>query len=244
MAAKITTSGKVFLGILALLAILLLASSYLTPNPKPTTNIYCAPDCAPQTVPIGLPTLAKGCFINQTECQTAQASGQIQNDGRIVVGFTNSVSKVAHIGSARLLNVTVKQIYIRENNQDWISVFDGSKTFHAISLANRTAVVVDTNIPIKTYDQEKIIFGSGQIKIYSLLYNNFGNIAYTLLPGSNETVLLNQFTPSQSETTFLVFNLNGEITHTADGYVLPQNFTFSNSTFSNDQQPSNSILIS
>lgn len=224
MATKITTSGKIFIGIIALVIILLLASSYLTPNPTTTTSTTTE--------------------TSTTQTSTSGAAQTSQNDGRIVIGFTNSVSKVAHIGTAVFLNVTVKQIYIGENNQDWISVFNDSKTFDAISFANQTAVIVDTNVPIKTYNQEKIVLGSGQIKIYSLIYNNFGRIAYTLLPGSNETVISYPFTPSQNETTFLVFDLNGSITHTADGYVLSQQFTPSISTFANDQQPSNSILIS
>lgn len=224
MAAKITTSGKIFFGILALLAVILLASSYLAPNP--TTTISTTTETS----------------ITQTS--TSGAVQTSQNHGRIVIGFTNSVSKVARIGTATFLNVTIKQIYISENNQDWISVFNSSKTFNAISFANQTAVIADTNVPIKTYSQEKIVLGSGQIKIYSLLYNNFGNIAYTLLPGSNETIISYPFTPSQNETTFLVFDLNGSITHTADGYVLSQQFTPSVSTFANGQQPSNSILIS
>jgi hypothetical protein len=250
MAVKITTSGKIFIGIIALVIILLIASSYFQiPNgTKLTTNIYCVPDCSLQTVPIGVATLIKGCFINQTECQAGQTASQTENNGRILIGIKNSnisIYKIAHSGSITMLNLTIKQIYIRENNQtDWVNVFNGSKTFDIAALANQSAVVVDTIVPVKIYTQEKIVLGNGQIKIYSLLYNNFGKIPYPLLPGSNETVVSFPFTPAQNETSFLIFDLSGDITHTADGYILTSQFAPSVSTLPNGQQPENSILIS
>lgn len=251
MAVKVTTSGKIFLGIIALVIILLLASAFLQ-NPsgsKLTTNIYCVLDCSLQTVPIGVATLIQGCFVNQTQCQiAAQTPSQAENNGTIMIGFTNSnnsIYKIAHSGSIPFLNFTIQQIYIRENNQtDWINVFNGSKTFDMSSLANQSAIIADINISIKTYTQEKIVLGTGQIKIYSLLYNNFGKTAYPLIPGTNETVLSYQFIPAQNETTFLVFDFSGDITHTADGYILTPYFAPSVSTLPNGQQPENSILIS
>jgi c-di-AMP phosphodiesterase-like protein len=250
MSVKITTSGKIFLGIIAFVIILLFASFYLQ-NPsgsKLTTSIYCVPDCSSQTVPIGVATLIKGCFINQTECQAEQTASQTESNGRILIGIKNSntsIYKIAHSGSVTMLNLTIKQIYIRENNQtDWINVFNGSKTFNATNLGNRTAVIADTIVPIKTYSQEKIVLGVGQIKIYSLIYNNFGKIAYPLLPGSNETIVSFPFTPAQNETSFLIFDFSGDITHTADGYILTSQFVPSVSTLPNGQQPENSILIS
>lgn len=251
MTLKITTSGKIFFGIIILVAILFLISPYLqNPNNSPImTNIYCVPDCSPQSVPIGLPTLVKGCFINQTECQTAaQSSTQpsaSENKGRILIGFNDSIHKVPGIGSVTMLMLNVTQIYIRENNQtDWVSILDSPKNFDITTLNNQAAVVVDTTVPVKTYSQEKIILGSNQIKIYSLLFNIY-NKTYTLIPDSNETLLSYSFTPSTNAATLLAFDLSVEnsVKHTSDGYVLSPQFTPSVSTFANDQQPANSILI-
>jgi hypothetical protein len=247
---RLATSGKIFFGIIALVIILLLASFYLqTPSgSEPTTNIYCVPDCSSQTIPIGVATLVKGCFINQTECQSEQTVSQKESNGRILIGIKNSntsIYKIAHSGSITMMNLTIKQIYIRENNEtDWINVLNDSKTFDATALGNQTVVIADTIFPIKTYTQEKIVLGNGQIKIYSLLYNSFGKIAYPLLPGSNETVVSFPFTPAQDETSFLIFDFSGDITHTADGYILASQFAPSLSTLPNGQQPGNSILIS
>jgi hypothetical protein len=249
MAVKITASGKIFVGIIVLVIILLIASSYLQIpyGSKLTMNIYCIPDCSLQTIPIGVGTL-EGCFSSQTQCQAEQTAGQTESNGRILIGIKNSntsIYKIAHSGSITMMNLTIKQIYIRENNQtDWINVFNGSKTFDVAALANQTGVIADTTIPVKTYSQEKIVLGVGQIKIYSLLYNNFGKTPYPLLPGSNETVVSFPFTPAQNETSFLIFDFSGDVTHTADGYILASQFAPSVSTLPNGQQPENSILIS
>lgn len=243
---SITTSGKIFLGTIILVILLVVFGSYLQPSSnKLMTNIYCIPNCSAQQAVIGLPTLVKSCYISQSECQSFRMNQSI-NNARIVIGFKDSIHKVQGIGTVTMLNLNLSQIYLRENNQtDWINVFDGSKNFDIASLQNQTAIVADRSVPMKTYTQEKIIFETGQIKVYSITFSLYNN-TYALYPQTNETVLSYNFSTDQAISTYLIFDLSVEnsIKHTADGYMLIPQFTVSYSNIPLGQQPANSIIIS
>lgn len=245
---RLTTSGKIFFGIILFVLIAIFIATFLKGPTKLMVNLYCVPDCSAKQLPIGYTTLIKGCYVNQTECQMAASTTTPipENNGRLLIGIKDSVHKVQGIGTVKALNLNVTKIYVRENNQtDWINVFDGSKTFDIAALQNQTAIITDTNIPIKTYSQEKIVLGMGNITINSLIFNIY-NRNYTLSQGTNETVLSYSFTPSSSATTILFFDLivENSIRHTDMGYFLFPQFNMYSSTLLAGQQLENSIFIS
>ena len=250
---KLTTSGKIFFGLIAVVAVLIIVTSIpnLSQQSKPLVNIYCLPDCLQQQVSVGVPTLIKSCFLNQSTCEQAslQTNTQTQppsTDARILVGFTDSVHNVPRVGMVTMLDFNVTKVFLKESNQtDWITVFDGSKTFDVATLSGQTAIIADTRIPLGNYTEEKIVLGMGSIKVYSLLFNIY-NKTYDLKPGTNQTVVSYSFSPTQDTSTVLTFDLNVEssVTHTVDGYWLTPQFNISSLAIPNSQQPSDSIFIS
>ena len=116
---KLTESGKLFFGIIVILAVILLVASY-KPAQHNAVYFYCTPDCTQQALPIGYTTLAKNCFFNQTECQVSQQP-QAPSSSKIIVAFNDSIHKIQGIGTVTMLDLNVTNVYIRENNQpDWI----------------------------------------------------------------------------------------------------------------------------
>ena len=247
---KLTTNGKIFFGILAFVTIIIIFASYQKfPMQRPMTTIYCIPDCTPKQVNVGVTTLVKGCYINQTECQTAsqQAVTPLPNDGTILIGFKDSVHNVPRVGSVTMLNLNVTKVYVRESNQtDWVPVFDGSKTFDVAALTNQSVFIASTKIPIREYTQEKVVLGIGTIKVFYPLYGLYGRINYSLYPATNETIVAYSFSPTSDATIVLVFDLDVEnsVTHSTDGYFLTPQFTVASSTVPNGQLPADSIFIS
>lgn len=246
---RLTESGKIFFGIIIFVIIILLIASYLNNQNQsnqnqtaiPVTYAYCIPDCLPQALPIGYTTLARGCYINKTECQNAA-----QTASKVALGFRTDSYKVQGIGTVTMLDLNVTKIYVRENNQtEWITLFDGQKTFDLVSIQNQTAIISTTDLQPADYTQEKIVLGNGMIKIYSLAFNLYGNTNYTITPASNETVINYNFNQSTG-TTLLTFDLDlqNSIKHTVDGYLLYPQFNVSSSVFQGNQLPDNSILIS
>jgi hypothetical protein len=223
---KLTTSGKIFFGTI-LLVLLFIAflnlpkqNKFLPQQSSTTTTILAT---ATSTPPTSTPAT-----------------------GRILIGFKDDFRRVAGIGTVTMLNLNIKQVYVRESNQtEWVPIFDGFKTFDIIALSNQTAIISDTFTLLKTYTQEKIVLGNGEIKVYNPTINIF-NHTYSLSTESNETILSYSFTPAQGETVFLVFDLNVEksIKHKLQGYFILPEFTPSSSLLPTVGSPENSIFIS
>ena len=244
---RLTANGKIFFGILVLVLIVIFLTSYQKIPTQITTYVYCTPDCAPRSFPIGTTTLIRGCYINQTECLIANSSQVTVSASNLKIGIKKSTNKVPGIGTITMLNLNITQIYIRESNQSsWIPLLTKPKIFDIASLSNQTAVIGDIGPNAGNYTQEKIILGHGNITIYSLIFNIY-NRTYDINPGTNATVLNYTFstTLDLTQTTFLVFDLSTEksIKHTADGYFLYPEFLVSSSTFTGNQ-PENSVFIS
>jgi hypothetical protein len=215
---KLTTSGKIFFGTIFLVVLLILFLTLSSQN-----NIL------PQ----------------QSTTSTSTTTTATQITGRILIGFKDDFRKVPVIGTVTMLNFNVKEVDVRENNQtQWIPVFVGSKTFDIIAFSNQTAIIADNTIPLKTYTQERVVLGNGEIKIYSPIINVF-NRTYSLYPELNETALSYSFTLAQNEITFLVFDLSVEnsINHRLEGYFLLPQFTLSSSILITSS-PENSVFIS
>ena len=245
MKIRLTTSGKIFFAAIAFVVIIFLLTSVKPANQQRTTYIYCAPDCVQLSVPIGATTLVRGCFINQTECKIASSNTrQTENNSEIFVGFADSLHKIPGVGTVTMLDLNVTKVYMRESNQtDWITLFDGTKTFDIAELNNQSVIIANATLPVKTYTQEKVVLGNGEVKIYSLTFG-FYNKTYLLHPGVNETVTSYTFTPSPR--TLLLFDLivENSVQHTADGYFIYPQFNVSSLSISNDSQLPNSIFIS
>jgi len=244
---KLSTIGKIFFGILAFVIIIFIASSFLkTPILVKTVSVYCTPDCSPKELPIGSTTLARGCYLNQTECQSAaQPLSQNSSGAEVLVGFKDSIHKVQGIGTIEMLHLNVTKVYVRENNQtDWIPLLNDQKSFDIVTLNNQTAIVADMNVAPATYTQEKIVLGNGDVKINSITFSIF-NRTYSLYPSSNETLLSYPFTSVTNQKNVLIFDLivENSIKHTADGYFLYPQFNISSFSIPSDQQLQDSIVI-
>jgi hypothetical protein len=220
--AKLTTYGKIFFGIILLVVLLILFTILPSQNNLPPKQ-------------------------SLTTTMTATTSTVVAPlAGRILVGFIDDFHKVAGIGTVTMLNLNVKEIDVRENNQtEWINIFSGSKTFDAIALSNQTAIVSDSNLLLKNYTQERVILGDSEIKVYNPSINIF-NRTYSIYPDSNETIISYSFMPEQNKAAFLVFDLNIEnsIVHRLEGYFISPQFTPSFSLLPVGAFPENAILIS
>lgn len=243
---KLTSSGKIFFGIITFVVIVLIVSKYQN-STQIKTFAYCLPECLPTELPIGYTTLTRNCYINQTECLISnQTANQNSNTAEVAIGFKDSIHKVQGIGTVTMLHLNIMKIYVRENNQtNWVTLLDGSKIFDVATLDNQTAIVADISIPPAAYTQEKIVLGNSDIKINSITFNIF-NRTYSLYSSSNGTVLSYTFAPVLNQKNVLIFDLivENSIKHTADGYFIYPQFNTSFSTIPVDQQISNSIFIS
>lgn len=211
---KLTASGKIFFGTIFLIVLFIVISTFAS-----NSNVFSHP----------LTT------ITSTTTTTISPA-----TGRILIGFKDNFPKAIGIGTVTMLNLSVTEVSVRENNHtEWIPLFIGSKTFDIIQFSDKAAIIADTEIPLKNYTQERIVLGTGNIKVYNLVINIF-NRTYSLYPDVSETILSFPFVPTTDGLTFLVFDLGIEnsIKHRTEGYFISPQFNISSSIFATIPQDS------
>lgn len=262
---RLTTSGKIFFGIIAFVIIIYLVVSFMKfPVQSPLTNIYCVPGCSANQVPIGFPTLAHGCYINQTECQIATQSttttsqSPISGQGTVLVAIKDKSQRVDVVGTINELFITIKKIevhFVNQNNDvnatgEWKTVFEGNKSVDLLTLTDLVGVIGQQNLPPGKYTQirfsiEDVVFNvtNSQLfiknKRYSAMVLNSSGVP------SGELRFVHPFNVTAGKTTALIidFDVQLSVKKTADGYMLQPVVKITDQILENGQKPENSVDI-
>ena len=143
--------------------------------------------------------------------------------GKLQVSFSDSIQKLAGLGKATSVVVTVKEISVHKASSDsWITISNTSKTLDLIEYSNNTlALLGEGNIEAGRYTQIRLLLDNeSSIKIYYFDLNIL-NRTYSLKVPSNEIKLVNNFEITSGQTTNLIldFDIPSSITREGGDYT-------------------------